>query len=208
MNALRGLVGSVSEWLAPAPPRPQRRRETRALKVVPAVSAGVVAAVAALAVYYLSLGLLPPATAYPTTLFPVSLWAHRFDLAQFFGALILPPYPSPRSWLLGLALFGGMLSSLGLVYALLLAWALETSDAKKGVGFGALVFGALAFAVTLGNGFHPAVMRNALPDTGLLLLGWSPLAAGQLLLTFLLYGALLGYLYARWTPSALSRKPR
>ncbi len=183
---------------------PTRLRSTRPdyvtrIQPVPALGAGLAAGVVLLALYYATLGMLPLATAYPTTLFPVSLWAHRLDLSQWIGALALPPYPTPRTWGVGLMLWIGVLAGAGLAYAVLLAWSLQVSSAAKGLGYGLLLFGTWAAALTLAQGNHPAVMRNALPDVGVLMLGWSAWAALQLLFVYAVYGLLLGALYRRWT---------
>lgn len=166
---------------------------------VPALGAGLAAGAALLALYYITLGLLPLATAYPTTLFPLSIWAHRLDLAQWIGTIALPPYPTPRTWEVGVILWIGVLAGAGLAYALLLAWSLQVSTAAKGLGYGVLLSLTWAAALTLAQGNHPAVMRNALPDVGVLMLGWSAWAALQLLTVYALYGLLLGALYRRWT---------
>ena len=147
--------------------------------------------------YYATLGLLPPATAYPPTELPVSLWAHRFDLAQFFGSLLVPPTPTLLTWLLGFGILLGTLVGAGLAYAFVLSWAIQRSDALKGAGFGVGFFLILGLLITVANGYHPAILRNALPDTGLMLLGWSGWATIQLLVLFTLYGTLVGRLYER-----------
>jgi hypothetical protein len=207
MDAFWTWLKSLLRRLTPGPPHPYRQRQARSVRLLPAIGAGIAASLLSLIVYYATLGLLPEVVMEPTTLFPVAAWAQRFDLAQFVGSLLLPPLPTPQTWVVGAVIFGGTLTALGVVYALLLSWGMLASDTRKGLGFGGALFVGLIFLVTLANGFHPAVMRHALPDTGLLLLGWSPLATGQILLTMLVYGATLGALYARWTPPAISRKP-
>lgn len=207
MNAL-ALLKSILRWLTPAPQRPYRKKQERRIRLLPAIGAGIAAASAALVVYYATLGLLPAIIADPYTDFPVSAWAHRLDLAQFFGSLLLPPLPSPRTWIVGAVVLGGMLMAAGVAYTLLLSWVMQASNSRKGLGFGVVLFIGLILLITLASGFHPAVMRQALPDTGLLLLGWSPLATGQILLMMLVYGATLGALYARWTPPAVVRNSR
>ncbi len=179
--------------------RPRRLLDVRRVHLFAAASAGVVGSLALLAAYYATLGLLPPAFAYPTTDYPVTVWAHRLDLAQFVGTLLYPPLPSPLTWWLGLAGLLGTFVGLGTVYAILLTWTLQRSDAKKGIAFGAALFLGLALTITVANGLHPAIMRNTLPDTGLFLMGWSLFATFQLLLVLLLYGAVVGALYQRWT---------
>lgn len=179
--------------------RPRRLLDVRRVHLFAAVGAGAVGSLVLLAAYYATLGLLSPAFAYPMTEYPVSSWAHRLDLAQFVGTLLYPPLPSPLTWWLGLAGLFGTFIGLAVVYAILLTWTLQRSDAKKGIGFGAALFLGLAATITVANGLHPAIMRNALPDTGLLLMGWSSFATFQLLAVLLLYGAVLGTLYRRWT---------
>ena len=160
-----------------------------------ALKAGLVAAAVFLVLYYATLGLLPWVFAYPTTRFPVGAWAHRFDLAQFFGSFLRPPYPTPFTWILGLAVMAGTMVGLGVVYAVLLSWALQPSDTGKGLGFGLAAGIGLIGVVSIANGLHPAIMRNALADPGAFLLGWSNWAPVQLLLAHAAYGAVLGRLY-------------
>ena len=175
--------------------RPRRRHAAYDVHFGSALIAGLVATLAFLALYYLTLGLLPWAFAYPTTPWPVEAWAHRFDLAQFIGSFLHPPYPTPFTWLFGFAVMAGSLVGLGLVYAVLLSWSLQPSDAGKGLGFGlAAGIGLIGF-VSIANGLHPAVMRNALADPGLFLLGWSNWAPVQILVAHAAYGLVLGKLY-------------
>ena len=176
-------------------PRPRRRHDAYDVHFLSALRAGVIATVLFLTLYYATLGLLPWAFAYPLTRFPVGAWAHRFDLAQFVGSFLHPPYPTPFTWILGFAVLGGTLVGLGFVYAILLSWALQPSDTGKGLGFGLAIGVALLLVLTIANGVHPAIMRNALPDPGAFLLGWSNWAPVQLLLIHAVYGAALGKLY-------------
>lgn len=169
------------------------------IQLFPALGAGIVAGTVLLALYYATLALLPPATSYPMTLFPVAAWAHRLDLAQYIGTIAVPPYPTPLTWLLGFAIWFGTLAAVGLVYAFLLAWVLQPSDSFKGMGLGFALFFTWGLALSVAQGNTPAVMRNALPDPGVMLLGWSPWATLQLLVVYLVYGAILGALYRRWT---------
>jgi hypothetical protein len=169
------------------------------VRLVPAVTAGGTAGLVLLAAYYLTLGLLPQATAWPPTDYPVPAWAHRFDLAQFLGTIPFPPMPSPLTWWAGLVIWFGTLTSCGVVYAILLSWTLQRSDTAKGVGGGLGLCLALLAGLTLAQGYHPAIMRNALPDTGVLMLGWSAWAPLQLLAVYGLYGAVLGAVYQRLT---------
>ena len=191
------LAARLSQWLRLliAPPVPTRLRHTRRVRIFAALGAGVAATLAFLLVYYATLGLLPWVFAYPITEWPVSAWAHRFDLAQFFGAFLHPPYPTPITWLLGLAVMAGSMVGLGLVYAILLSWALQPSDAVKGLGFGLAAGVGLILVITIANGLHPAIMRNALPDPGAFLIGWSNWAPLQLLFAHAAYGLVLGKLY-------------
>lgn len=171
------------------------------VRLLPALTAGTAGAVILLLVYYLTLGLLPPATAWPATKSPVSAWAHRFDLSQFLGTIPLPPLPTPLTWGVGIAIWFGTLVSCGVIYAVLLSWTLQPSDAVRGIGLGIGLCLTLLFAFTLAQGFHPAIMRNALPDTGLLMLGWTVWAPLQLLFVYVLYGATVGAVYGRLTVS-------
>ena len=177
--------------------QPRRLLVDRRMHLFAALAAGTAACVSFLIAYYATLALLPPATAYPTTLYPNAIWATRLDLAQFLGSMLYPPIPTTLTWWLGLTVLFGSLVTLGVVYAFLLSWTLQTSSLLHGVGFGAALFVGLALTITIANGLHPAVLRNALPDTGLFLLGWSALATLQLLGVHLLYGAVLGTLYQR-----------
>lgn len=191
------IASVLSHWLRrlTAPPAPMRLRYARRVRLVPALAAGFVATLVFLALYYATLDLLPWVYAYPVTRFPVGAWAHRLDLAQFIGSFLYPPYPTPFTWELGFVVLFGSLIGLALVYALLLAWTLQTSDVGKGLGFGLAAALGLAAVISIANGLHPAIMRNALPDTGLLLLGWSNWAPLQLLFVHGVYGAVLGRLY-------------
>jgi hypothetical protein len=181
------------------PVQPSRLIVRHRVRLVAATVSGAVGTVVFLAGYYLTLGLLPSAFAYPQTEYPVSAWAHRADLSQFLGSFLYPPLPSPLTWWIGFAALGGLLTSLGVVYAILLAWSLQTSSPAKGAGLGFGLFFGLGISLTLANGVHPAVMRNTFPDTGLFLIGWSSWATLQLLVLCLLYGLLLGTLYQRFT---------
>ncbi len=173
----------------------RRRYDAYDIRLFDALRAGALAAATFLILYYATLGLLPWIFAYPITRFPVGAWAHRMDLAQFLGSLVHPPYPTPLNWGLGLALMAGTLISLAVVYAFLLSWVMQNSDTAKGLGFGLANGAGLLLFVTIANGLHPAIMRNALADTGLLMLGWSNWAPVQILLVHAVYGAILGRLY-------------
>ncbi len=181
------------------PVQPSRLIVRHRVRLVAATASGVIGTVVFLAGYYLTLGLLPSAFAYPQTEYPVSAWAHRADLSQFLGSFLYPPLPSPLTWWIGFAALGGLLTSLGVVYAVLLAWSLQTSSPAKGAGLGFGLFFGLGASLTIANGLHPAVMRNTFPDTGLFLIGWSSWATLQLLVLCLVYGLLLGTLYQRFT---------
>lgn len=196
--ALAAVYQTVQRFLAP-PARPNRLLAARRVRLFAAAASGGTGGVVLLAAYYATLGLLPSAFAYPTTEYPVSAWAHRLDLAQFAGTFLYPPFPSPLTWWLGIAVLMGTFTALGVVYAVLLTWSLQTSDLKKGVGLGVALFFGLAATISLANGIHPAIMRNVLPDTGVFLIGWSSLATLQLLFVHLLYGATVGALYQKLT---------
>lgn len=198
MTVFSAALQSVRHRLAP-PARPNRLLAKRRVRLFAAAGAGSAGGLLLLAAYYATLGLLPAAFAYPTTEYPVSAWAHRLDLAQFAGTFLYPPLPSPLTWWLGLAVLLGTFTALGVVYAVILTWSLQTSDLTKGLGFGFALFLGLAATISLANGIHPAVMRNTLPDTGVFLIGWSSLATLQLLLVHLLYGATVGVFYQRFS---------
>jgi len=199
--AFAAVYQTLQRFLAP-PARPNRLLAKRRVRLFAAAASGGAGGVVLLLAYYATLGLLPAAFAYPQTEYPVSAWAHRLDLAQFAGTFVYPPLPSPLTWWIGLAVLLGTFTALGVVYAVLLTWSLQTSDTAKGVGLGVAAFLGLAVTLTLANGIHPAVMRDTLPDTGVFLIGWSSLATIQLLLVHLLYGATVGTLYQKLSARA------
>lgn len=198
MAAFGAVLQSLQRIFDP-PAQPSRLIVRHRVRLVAATASGAISGVVFLIGYYLTLGLLPSAFAYPQTEYPVAAWAHRLDLAQFAGSFLYPPLPSPLTWWIGFAVLGGTFTGLGVVYAVLLAWSLQNSSPVKGVGFGIVLFVSLGLTLTVANGIHPAIMRNALPDTGLFLIGWSSWATLQLLVLHLLYGGLLGTLYQRFT---------
>ncbi len=198
MAAIAAAFHSLARWFAP-PARPTRAWRVHRVRLFAAAFSSAVSSLLLLLAYYLTLGLLTTAFAYPATLYPAASWAYRLDLAQFVGTLLRPPIPTPLTWWIGVIVLLLTYIALGVIYAVLLAWTLQRSDVVKGLGFGGALFLGLALTITVANGLHPAILRNALPDTGLLLLGWSPLATLQLLGVHLLYGASLGVLYQRLT---------
>jgi hypothetical protein len=181
------------------PMRTKRDTSVRYVRLFPVLVAGSVAALAFMAIYYLTLGLLPPVFSNPlsSALFPIPAWAYRLDLAQFFGSIIYPPYPTATTWVIGIIVMFGSLVSLAVVYAVLLSWVQERSDVLKGTVFGIANGVVLAFLLSIASGFHPAVMRNALEDPGAFMMGWSFWAPFQLLLAHAVYGAILGKMYAK-----------
>ena len=198
MAAFSSVFNSLQKILDP-PAQPTRLIVNHRVRLFAAVGAGAVSAAVFLAGYYLTLALLPSAFAYPQTEYPVSAWAHRADLSQFLGSFLYPPLPSPLTWWIGLIALGGLLTSLGLVHSVLLAWSLSKDSAARGVANGVALFLGLGFSLTIANGIHPAVMRNAFPDTGLFLIGWSSWATFQLFVLCILYGSVLSALYMRFT---------
>lgn len=186
-----------SLFLRSAPPR--RLVSASRVHLFAAAGAGTFATILFLLGYYGTLSWLPRATGDASIRYPVTAWAERFDFAQFFGTIILPSYPTHVTWWIGFAMMFGALAGTGLLYALLLSWMVQRSDAIKGLGIGLGMFLGLGFLVTTANGFQTAVMRNTVPDTGLFLLGWSPWATIQLLILCVIYGVVLGTLYRAWT---------
>ena len=198
---MNSLIRSLQSLILPTR-APVRTLHENRLRLFAAVGAGIAAMTAFLLVYYGTLGILPrplPVTdgTYPGA--PIAAWRQEFDLAQFFGTLVLPPVPTALTWLIGFVLLAGSLVGAGVAYALLLAWGVQKSDGAKGVGFGGLLWGGLSSLLWVANGFHPAVMRNALPDTGFFMLGWSGWAALQFLVSCLAFGGVLGRTYQAWT---------
>ena len=200
MAAFSSVLHSLQQIFDP-PVQPSRLIVKHRVRLFAAAGAGGLSGVVFLIGYYLTLGLLPSAFAYPTTEYPVAAWAHRMDLAQFAGTFLYPhpPLPSPLTWWIGFLVLGGTFTAIGVVYAVLLAWSLQTSSPAKGLGLGFGLFIGLGLALTIANGIHPAIMRNTLPDTGLFLIGWSSWATLQLLVLHLIYGGLLGTLYQRFS---------
>ena len=198
MTAFGSVFSSLQRLLDP-PIQPSRIIAEHRVRLFAAVGAGATSAAVFLAGYYLTLGLLPSAFAYPTTEYPVSLWAHRMDLSQFLGSFLYPPLPSPLTWWIGIIALGGLLTSLGVVHAIVLAWALQKDSPAKGALNGVILFFGLCVSLSLANGVHPAVMRNTFPDTGLFLIGWSSWATLQLFVLCVMYGTVLSVLYERFT---------
>ncbi len=198
MAAFGSVLQSLQRIFDP-PVQPSRLIVKHRVRLVAAVASGAISAAVFIVGYYLTLGLLPSAFAYPQTEYPVASWAHRADLSQFLGSFLYPPLPSPLTWWIGFAALGGLLTSLGVVHAIVLAWALQKDSPAKGAVNGLILFSGLGISLTLANGIHPAVMRNTFPDTGLLLIGWSSWATFQLFVLCLIYGTLLSILYERFT---------
>jgi hypothetical protein len=176
------------------------RRRDRAdyrVRIPNAIEAGIVGAILFVAGYYLTLGLLPPATGSAATAFPTVPLAHRFDLAQFFGSLVLPPVPRETTWWVGFVILLGSLVSFSLIYAILFSWAMRTPTRANGLFCGGVLWIGILVLISTGGMWHPAIMRNALPDTGLLMLGWTSWAPLQLLVLTLIYGAAMGSVYRR-----------
>jgi hypothetical protein len=188
--------------------RPFRRNQATRLRLVSAALCSVLATGVFFGFYYLTLGHLPRAMpgAYATS--PVGVWADRLDLAQFTGTFINPPYPSLLNWWLGFIVLGGALTSLGVAYALLLSWATQVSTFVKGACFGVTLFFVTGFTLWLAVGFHPAVMRQTLPDTGFFLLGWTGWATLQLAVCWKLFGMTLGASYRIAQRRAISRESK
>ena len=197
MTAFGSVFSSLQRFLDP-PTRPSRLIFEHRVRLFAAVASGAISATVFLMGYYLTLSLLPSAFAYPTTEYPVSSWAHRMDLSQFLGSFLYPPLPSPLTWWIGIVALGGLLTSLGVVHAIVLAWSLSKDSPAKGALNGVILFFGLGISLSLANGMHPAIMRNTFPDTGLFLIGWSSWATLQLFVLCLGYGVLLSALYGRF----------
>lgn len=198
MTAFGSVFSSLQRFLDP-PTRTSRLIFEHRVRLFAAVASGAISATVFLMGYYLTLSLLPSAFAYPTTEYPVSSWAHRMDLSQFLGSFLYPPLPSPLTWWIGIVALGGLLTSLGVVHAIVLAWSLSKDSPAKGALNGVILFFGLGISLSLANGLHPAIMRNTFPDTGLFLIGWSSWATLQLFVLCLGYGVLLSVLYGRFT---------
>ena len=162
--------------------------------------AGAVAAVAFLCVDYAGLGLVPATDAGFHDYHPLAAWSDRFDLSQFAGVFLSPPWPTRFTWELGFAAVVAGLAASAIVYVWLLSWATVRGSIKTGTAFGLALFLGLGVVVWLAPGFHPGVMRGALPDVGFYFLGWSSLAALHVLLCSMVYGGVLGYLTGRRQP--------
>lgn len=171
------------------------------VRFFPAILAGLVGGIALLILYYLTLGLLPIASDWPTTGQPVAAWAHRFDIAQFVGTIFIPPTPTLLTWWVGLAVWLAVLAGCGAAFAISLSWSLQRATPAKGVGFALALCIVFLFGLSLAQGYHPAIMRNSLPDTGMFMLGWSLWGAIQILVLSAVYGAILGGLYDHWSLS-------
>lgn len=133
------------------------------------------------------------------------LWVGRLlglhaDFAEIWGTMLLPP--GVASWLLGLVIH--LLIS-GLV-ALAYAWAFETITHRAGAGAGMLL--AIPHAIIAGIllGLVPAVTPLGVaghPAPGAFMAHGSVLGVVVFFLAHLLYGALVGVLYAPFLhPSA------
>ena len=186
----------VSTYLLPPTP-PTHILEIYRFRPLAAIISGAVAALVFLLFYYLTLGLLPAISRPGMSQYPVTAWEERLDLSQFFGTVFVPPWPTPTTWWIGLIVLGGLLMGLGVGYALLLSWALRRSTPKHGLAIGVILFMTMEVLAWSANGWHSAVMRNALPDTGFFLLGWTGWATAQILVCCLVYGAVLGALYRK-----------
>ncbi|BDI34074.1 hypothetical protein CCAX7_61250 [Capsulimonas corticalis] len=151
--------------------------------------------------YYSSLRLLPPTSVIGAN--DSSYPGGRFDLADFLGSLLWPPIPTHQTWLIGIIALVCLLSASAVGYFILLSWSLSRSTVEKGIAYGLGVFAVTGLMVWLANGYHPAVMRGALADTGFYLLGWSGWATLQLCATFVVHGGVLGWLYR--TDSSMSQ---
>lgn len=193
ISTLRKLFAAVV-----AARRPLRKYRVFRLHLVGSLFAGTIAAAAYLAFYYLTLAFLPPAFdswTSPHTLYPFARWAYKLDLSQWIGSFIVPPWPEPFTWWIGLAFYFGGLVFAGFCYALLLSWDLTRSTVGKGIAFSLLLFFTVGITMWVAGGLQPAVMRNALPDVGFFFFGWSGWATLQVLAAFLIYGYVLSTLY-------------
>lgn len=179
-----------------APPIMRREYLCR-VRFIRAVAAGLIGGIVLLILYYLTLGLLPIASAWPATSQPVAAWAHRFDIAQFAGTILIPPTPTLLTWWVGLAIWLAVLIGCSVGYAILLSWSLQDGTPAKGVGYSIALCIVFLFGLSLAQGYQPAIMRNALPDTGLFMTGWSVWGALQILILSAISGAIMGRVYGR-----------
>jgi hypothetical protein len=145
--------------------RPKRLLDTRRVRLFATRSAqGSVGGILLLIALLRDSGPLPSAFAPRRRVSRLRLGAPS-RLAQFAGTLLYPPIPSPLTWWLGLAvLFGTFTRAPAWSYAILLTWALDLQT-QGDLGLGRT---SDWLRYSTANGVHPAIMRNTLPDTGVL----------------------------------------
>ena len=161
------------------------------VRLLPAAVSGFSSAVVFFAIYYITLGLLPPTSIPIGDYHPISAWDERLDISQFIGTILHPPYATHLTWWIGASCLLILLTGGGIAFRFLCAWGLVRATMPLGMIFGtALMFG-ITSAISLGSGFNPAVMRQALPDVGFFFLGWTGWALLQMILCFLAYGCTL-----------------
>lgn len=172
------------------------RRRCR-LRFWAALGSSAAAAIVFIALWVLLFSVLPATDGSGLMGLPHAPWKGRFDLAQFFGTLLDPPYPTGITWIVGIASLLAVLTASGIGYCTLLAWGMRPAQTGTSLGFGLGLYLTIGISVWLAPGFQPAVMRGAIPDTGFFLLGWSGWASMALLAVCLAYGLCLGCLYRR-----------
>lgn len=181
---------------APSLQQPQYRIDATRVRILPSVFAGLAGSFCFILAYYATLALLPAAFASgmsPGS--PVRVWTRRLDISQYMGTIIHPPWPDLSTWIIGLTVLFGALVSAAIAYAVVLSWATSRPSFRSGLLAGGALFVGLRSFLSLGSGFQPAVMRNALPDAGFFEMGWTGWATLQLLVCSLLWGVVTSSVY-------------
>ncbi len=173
-----------------------RTKELYRFRLFAAGFSSVLAAAGFVIAYYALSSFVPSTVGDGRVGIPHAPWTGKFDLAQLFGTVIVPPYPSDTTWTIGLAVLFVVMASAGMAYCFSLGWVMIESNAKLGRIFGACMFLMLGFAIWLAPGFQPAVMRGEIPDVGFFLLGWSGWATLALAASCIIYGAIVGAAYS------------
>ena len=173
----------------------KRPRRTFALDMPLSLTASACGSAVFILLSYLLLACVPETSGSGLEGFPRGSWIGRFDLAQLLGTTIHPPYPTNTTWVIGIILELCVLTALGIAYCLMLAWGMKRPGTMSGIILGLALYVLLGIGVWTASGIQPAVMRNAIPDTGFFLLGWSGWASLAILISSLAYGACVGGIY-------------